>query len=240
MKSTIMLRTTAAAFGIAALLLAGCSGGDSQSDASASPAPSQSATESPAAGEATPAPVADIDDTMLLPAEDMPPWNEAVVWTQAPAEDLVADSPACTLPDPSSLGAVESLTATYTGGDTVGGANTIMLFPDEATATAALQAYEQAMPGCLNQEGNDALITDDPAASSWTGSANCDFTGDPSCGANEQLFEFIGVGVDGNTMALVSFQFIGQDANWCMDSTMCPDPRDPVLPEVYLSLDRMS
>ena len=54
------------------------------------------------------------------------------------------------------------------------------------------------------------------------------------------MFEFIGVGADGNTMALVSFHFIGQDANFCMDSSMCQDPRDPILPEVYLSLDRMS
>jgi hypothetical protein len=226
---------------LAVLVLVGCSEGEpapgAEDSASPTATPDADAAASPVE---VPSPVAAIDASMLLPPEDMPPWSGAVDWRQAPQEDLMADAPVCTLPDPQSLGAVASFTATYTGAGTVEGANTIMLFPDESTATAALRTYEQEMPACLEQEGARGLITDDPAASSWTGALACEFTGDPACAGNERLFEFIGLGAQANTMTVVSFHFIGQDANWCMDASMCPDPRDPILPEVYLSLDRIN
>ena len=186
-----------------------------------------------------PAPVVAIEAAMLLPAQDMPPWNGRITWQLAPPDALVADAPACTLPAPDSLGAVQFLTATYRGGYAMGGSNTIMLFPDEPAAQAALQVYESVMPGCLNQEPQRGLITDDPSASSWTGARDCSFTGNPACGGNEALFEFVGVGAQANTATLVSFNLIGQDANWCMPPT-CKDGRDPVLPEVYASLERMN
>jgi hypothetical protein len=226
-------RTTRSAvvgiFAATALLFTGC--GSDDPDPTTSPAPTAS-TEAPA-------PVAAIDASMLLPAEQMPPWNGAIVWQEAAAEDLVAPSPVCSLPTPESLGAVSQYTATYSVDAAMSGSNTIMLFADEAAAEEALAAYEAAMPDCLGQEGDQGLLTDDPAASSWTGAQDCSFTGDPACGDNEGLFSFIGVGAADNTAAIVSFNLIGQDANYCLDPQVCPDPRDPVLPEVYASLERM-
>ncbi len=213
----------------AALLLAGCGSDDAEPDATTSTTPTASAAD--------PAPVAAIDATMLLPASEMPPWNDAIAWREAAVEDLIVASPACTLPTPESLGSVEHFTATYRTEAAMSGSNTIMLFPDEATAQAALEAYEAAMPDCLNQEGDRGLLTDDPSASSWTGSLDCTVE---ECGDNDMLFEFIGIGAADNTAALVSFNLIAQDANYCMDPELCTDPRDPVLPEVYTSLERMS
>ena len=232
------LSPTAAGILAALLLLTGCTSDDAEPDAT------------PTETQAAPAPVAAIDATMLLPASEMPPWNDAIVWQEADAADLTAIPPTCTLPTPESLGAVEQFSATYEASaaeDTevtvsegelrMSGSNTIMLFPDEATAQAALEAYEAAMPECLNQEGDRGLITDDPAASSWTGALDCTIDG---CGDNDMLFEFIGVGAQANTVTLVSFNLIAQDANFCSDPEICPDPRDPVLPEVYTSLERMN
>jgi hypothetical protein len=213
----------------AAMLFAGCGSDD--------PDPATSPT--PTASTAAPAPVAAIDASMLLPADQMPPWNGAIVWQEAAAEELMTPSPACTLPTPESLGAVSHHTATYGADAPMSGSNTIMLFADEAAASEALAAYESAMPDCLGQEGDRGLLTDDPAASSWTGAQDCTFTGDPACGDNEALFSFIGVGAADNTVAIVSFSLIAQDANYCLDPEACPDPRDPVLPEVYASLERM-
>lgn len=229
MSTRTALRTTVGVLAAAALLLAGCGSDDSEPSATPTPTPSAE----------VPAPVAAIDAAMLLPADEMPPWNDAIVWEEADPEDLVAPSPACTLPTPESLGAVESFTANYRAGSRMSGSNMIMLFPDEATAQAALQDLEAAMPECLHQEGDRGLLSDDAAASSWTGSQDCSFTEDPACGENEMLFEFIGVGAQDNTVAVVSYNLIGQDANYCMDPDACNDPRDPVLPEVYASLARM-
>jgi hypothetical protein len=226
MTARNLLHRSTAVLG-AALLVAACASGEAEPEASPTPAVSAPA----------PAPVAAIDATMLLPASEMPPWNDAIAWQETAVADLVVASPACMLPTPESLGAAQHFTATYSADGTMSGSNTIMLFPDEATAQAALAAYEAAMPQCLNQEGDRGLITDDQAASSWTGALECAVDG---CGENDGLFEFIGVGAQDNTAALVSFNLIAQDANYCNDPEICPDPRDPVLPEVYASLERMS
>lgn len=232
MSTRTALRSTVGVLAAATLLLAGCGSDDSDTE--------PGATTSPTASAEVPAPVAALDAAMLLPADAMPPWNGAIVWEEADAQDLVAPSPACTLPTPESLGAVESFTATYRAGSGMSGSNTIMLFPDEATAQAALQELEAAMPDCLHQEGERGLLSDDAAASSWTGAQDCSFTADPACGEDQMLFEFIGVGAQDNTVAVVSYNLIGQDANYCMDPDACNDPRDPVLPEVYASLARMT
>ena len=229
MTNHAALRAAAGALAAATLVLAGCGSGDSEPGATATPIVSAKA----------PAPVTAIDATMLLPAEGMPPWNGAIVWQEADAQDLPVASPACRLPTPESLGAVASFTASYRADGSMSGSNTIMLFPDGATAQAALQELEASMPECLQQEGDAGPISREAAASSWTGSQDCSFTGDPACGENEMLFEFIGIGAQGNTAAIVSYNLIGQDANYCMDPAVCPDPRDPVLPEVTSSLERM-
>ncbi len=216
----------------AMLLLVGC--GSDEPDPVASPSPS------PSASVDAPTPLAEIDASMLLPAQDMPPWNGAITWQETASEDLVVEAPACSLPTPDSLGAVSSFTATYSADAAMTGSNTIMLFPDEATAQAALESLEAAMPDCLGQEDGRGQITDETAASSWTGSRDCAFTADPACDDNAMLFEFIGVGAQANTAAIVSYSLIGQDANYCLDPEICPDPRDPVLPEVVESLERMN
>jgi hypothetical protein len=54
------------------------------------------------------------------------------------------------------------------------------------------------------------------------------------------LFEFIGGGSKANTAASVAHNLVGQDADFCMDPEICPDPRDPVLPEVLRSPERMT
>lgn len=112
---------------VAVGLLAGC--GSGATDPGASP--------TPPAG--TPSPIAAIDASMLLPAAGMPPWNGAIVWREADQDDLAVPSPACSLPAPQALVAVTSFTASYTADAAMTGSNTIMLFPDEAAALAAVE-----------------------------------------------------------------------------------------------------
>jgi hypothetical protein len=226
--STRTALRTAGVLTAAALLLAGCGSDDSD----------PGATASPTAGD-VPAPVTAIDAAMLLAADEMPPWNETIVWQVADPQDLPAPSPTCSLPTPESLGAAQSFTETYTADGSMTGSNTIMLFIDDTAAQAALRELEAAMPDCLQQEQDAGLISQEESASSWTGAQSCAVTEDPACGENEMLFEFIGVGARDNTVAIVAIGLIGQDANYCLDPDICPDPRDPVLPEVEASLERM-
>ncbi|MGA7690092.1 MAG: hypothetical protein WCA29_12790 [Jiangellales bacterium] len=195
-----------------ALLVAGCSTGDDPDDAAASPAPTggeQTPAQTPGEGVAP-------DDTMLLPPEQMPAWNNAGTWV---ASDEATFSQVCPLTEPASLGATATLDVTYEyvveveEGETADpsaepmlGGNVLASFDDEAAATAAIEAWRAELAACSDV----GEITQFDTGVTWTGN-------DLDEATELSWFDFTGIAAKGATTTTVGFSLQGQDANYESD-----------------------
>lgn len=181
---------------------------------------------------------------MLLTAEQMPAWNDAMGWREA---ELPAGERAlalCVLPSAGSLGADRTLERTFEAAGVADpgttpdptwppsyGVNVVGRFVDGAAAAAAVAAWEAALGDCVPGEPDaadvdSARISDLSAGSTWTVSAP-----DPSQACPECLrFEFIGVASKGTVVSLVGFALSGQDANY---------EGDPLADSMDASLQRL-
>jgi hypothetical protein len=222
-------RAAVSGVAVALLVVAGCA----TQDGPGGDAPSPSAT---GAAPLTPA--------ALLGAEQMPAWNDAMGWAEAQLPTGVAPLSVCALPEPGTLGATQVLERTFeaTGSDEPGttpdptwpasyGVNVVGLFPSEAEAIAAVDAWEAAIGDCAAGASGAAAasssrISELATGSTWAASA---FEATPAC--PECLrFEFIGVAAKGSAVTLVGFALSGQDANY---------EGDPLAAAMAASLQRL-
>ncbi|MGB9374152.1 MAG: hypothetical protein WCA82_08340 [Jiangellales bacterium] len=194
-----------------ALVVAGCSTADDPDD-TASPLPTageQTPTETP--GEAV-----TLDDTMLLPPEQMPAWNNAGTWVEVDDTNFWR---VCTLSDPQLLGATEVTGVAYEyvveldEGETADpdaepmlGGNVLASFDDEAAATAAIDAWRAELAACSDV----GEITQLDTGVTWTGNDLDEATG-------LSWFDFTGIAAKGATTTIVGFSLQGQDANFESD-----------------------
>lgn len=89
------------------------------------------------------------------------------------------------------------------------------VFPDAATATAAVTAWEDALRVCAPGPGMDGdvqsfQVGDLPTGSTWTAAASDAGEYCMEC----MRFEFVGCAAKAETVALVGFSLPGQDANY--------------------------
>jgi len=169
-------------------------------------------------------------DDSLLPAAEMPPWNNAGTWVEVEDADYWQ---VCALSDPADLGATETTEVTYqyevelAEGETADptaepmlGGNVLASFEDEAAATAAVQTWEDELSACSDVGELTTLDT----GLTWTG------MGEPDEATGVAWFEFTGVAAKGAATTIVGFSLQGQDANY---------ESDPLVESMQASLDRL-
>jgi len=147
-----------------------------------------------------------VDDSMLLPAQDMPVWNGAVDWTVGEPQDAPVLQ-ACALPDLAELGASSQASQDYTweaGG--MGGLNVVAAFGSDQAAAEAAQLLGVHFSDCTG----GGIISDLEAGSTWT-------TCTPVGGTGECRFEFAGVDAVDRYVTVVAFSLTAQDANYTED-----------------------
>ena len=139
----------------------------------------------------------------------------------------------CALPTPEALGANAWQRQEYAAGaesDTaesvMRGINTVAQFADEAAATSAAAAWEQAMRECEAgaADGAGYLISDLPQGSTWTAIS-------PDVGNSDVgRFDFAGFASAGPMTTIVGFSLTGRDANF---------ERDPLADAMTAALERL-
>jgi hypothetical protein len=223
------IRTTGPLILVAAIaiVLGGCA-----SDDSTSPSVSPSVSASVSASDAA----VTLSEEVLLPAEDMPEWNGVITWMANPPETKFEPSPLCELSTAQELGARDLVKRGYTVSPGVMyGTNQVAVFADSAAAESAFTTLDDELANCWKEPGSDeprfdASITQTDTMATFTGSRSCDAAPDRDCSANDGLFEFAGIAVSGDKVTVVTFDVIGQDANWT---------EDPLAPALEESVGRL-
>lgn len=194
-------------------LLAGCSGSPPGGPGA------DGTTGSPTASATSDASTIDA----LLPAAQMPAWNEATEWEEAPdaQEDVLV---LCRLPDLSMP--IDRAERRYTS-DTLRGVNTVSVFADANSAAEAASALDVGASNCIppdisSPRPRSSHLSTLPTGSTWIVSAPAD--------GDDTRFEFIGIGRAGRVVTLVGFTLTAQDANF---------EQDPLAPSVEASLARI-
>ena len=156
----------------------------------------------------------------LLPADQMPAWNEATQWDEAPAGqgDVLT---LCRLPDVSTP--VDRAERRYVS-DTLSGVNAVSILPDADSATESASALAVAAATCIPRDTSgprprSSHLSTLPSGSTWIVSA--------PAGGDDTHVEFIGIGQAGRVVTLVGFTLSAQDANF---------EQDPLAPSVEASL----
>lgn len=211
---------SAVVVGSVALLVAlvGCA-----TDSTTAPASSGSAPSTPAT---TASALVPLSPDALLTAGQVPAWNGAMGWAEQQLPPGVSALTVCVLPSAESLGALQVLTRDFeaAGVEDPGttpnpdepasyAVNEVAQFPDETTAVAAVEAWEDATrdcaPGLSSTNLQSFRISDLPTGSTWTAAvsqpAEC-----PEC----MRFDFLGFASKGAATTMVGFSLTGQDANY--------------------------
>jgi hypothetical protein len=227
------LITSVTAAGVVALLVAlvGC-GTDSTTDTDQTITP------------ATPPASVSLSPDVLLTAAQMPRWNGAMGWIEQDLPPGVSALSVCVLPTAESLGAVDVLTRDFEAAGVEDpqitpdptwppsyGTNQVALFPDDATASAAVEAWEGATRDCapgsaITSDPYSFQIGDRSAGSTWGVAARDTNDVCPEC----LRFEFLGFIAEGSAVTTVGFSLTGQDANY---------EEDPVAESLETALARL-
>ncbi len=177
---------------------------------------------------ATPPASASLSPDVLLTAAQMPEWNGAMGWIEQDLPPGVSALSVCVLPTAESLGAVDVLTRDFEAAGVDDpeitpapawpasyATNQVALFPDGATASAAVAAWEQATRDCapgpsITSDTQNFQISDLPTGSSWGVAARDTYDACPEC----LRFEFLGFTAKGSAVTTVGISLTGQDANY--------------------------
>lgn len=187
---------------------------------------------------------ASVSPDALLPAAQMPEWNGAMGWIEQDLPPGVSALTVCVLPTAQSLGAVEVVRRDFVAAGVEDpeitpdpawpasyGTNQVALFPDGATASAAVLAWEEAVRDCapgpvITSEPDTFQISDLPTGSTWGVAARDTNNVCPEC----LRFEFLGFAAKDSAVTTVGFSLTGQDANY---------ETDPVTESLNAALTRL-
>ncbi len=158
----------------------------------------------------------------LLPAEEVPGFNEEFTWTEgttatAEPKELAG---ACHQFEMTSIGAEEVAHRTYepTAGDNSEASQLVAQFPDEMTANRAFEVLKSWRQGCAKnfkkydrvQVGDLEDVDTDAGTGHWYLLIYGPAEGDPDAA----YFDAQGIAKVGNRVAVVRLSLVGQDYNY--------------------------
>jgi hypothetical protein len=158
----------------------------------------------------------------LLPAEELPGFNDEFTWAERATESSEPPELAgsCHQFEMTSIGAEEVAYRTYdpTAGDNSEASQLVAQFPDEMTATRAFEVLKSWRQGCAKnfkeydrvQVGDLEDVDTEAGAGHWYLLVYGPAEGDPDSG----YFDAQGIAMVGNRVAVLRLSLIGQDYNY--------------------------